>query len=113
MKTPFISATEFKSHFLALLDEVKEQGGTITVKRGKPVATVGPVKREEWKSPAGALKGKFKIIGDIINFVWDGISITKPSWSVRLPPGTCVGVDAHSGRGRLDFAFPPGSPAVP
>ena len=74
MKTRFVSATEFKSHCLALLDEVNEQGGTITVtKRGKPVATVGPVKKEKWQSPENALAGKFKIVGDIINFDmgWD------------------------------------------
>jgi prevent-host-death family protein len=74
MKTRFVSATEFKAHCLALLDEVNEQGGTITVtKRGKPVATVGPAKREKWKSPAGIFAGKMKIVGDIINFDmgWD------------------------------------------
>ncbi len=76
MKTRFVSATEFKAHCLALLDEVNEQGGTITVtKRGKPVATVGPVKQEKWKSPANALADKIKITGDIVNFdmadLWD------------------------------------------
>lgn len=76
MKTRFVSATEFKTHCLALLDEVNEQGGTITVtKRGKPVATVGPVKTVPRRSPKGILEGKLKIIGDIDNFdtadLWD------------------------------------------
>jgi prevent-host-death family protein len=76
MKTRFVSATEFKAHCLALLDEVNEQGGSITVtKRGRPVATVGPARRERWKSPAGVLAGKMKIVGDIVNFdtadMWD------------------------------------------
>ena len=76
MKTRLVSATEFKAHCLALLDEMNEQGGTITVtKRGRPVATVGPPKRDKWKSPAGILAGKMKIVGDIVNFdmadLWD------------------------------------------
>lgn len=86
MKTRFVSATEFKAHCLALLDEVNEQGGTITVtKRGRPVATVGPAKREKWDSPAGILAGKAKIVGDIINFDmgWD---IARESELVNGPP---------------------------
>lgn len=76
MKTRFVSATEFKAHCLALLDEVNEQGGTITVtKRGRPVATVGPAKNVSWRSPKGILEGKLKIVGDIDNFdmadLWD------------------------------------------
>lgn len=69
-----VSATEFKAHCLALLDEVHEGGGTITVtKRGKPVATVGPAAKGKWKSPAGILAGKVKIAGDLVNtnLVWD------------------------------------------
>ena len=72
MKTRYVSATEFKAHCLALLDEVREQRSSITItKRGKPVATVGPVKQEKWKSPAGILAGKMKIVGDIVNFHMD------------------------------------------
>ena len=62
MKTRVIGATEFKAKCLALLDEVEEQGGTITVtKRGRPVATISPAKKPAWKSPAGILAGKLKI----------------------------------------------------
>ena len=78
MKHRLISATEFKANCLALLDEVEDQGGSITVtKRGRPVATVVPVKKQPWKSPKGILQGKVKIIGDIVNFdtadLWDAI----------------------------------------
>jgi prevent-host-death family protein len=62
-----ISVTEFKAKCLALLAEVAESGGTITVtKRGQPLATVGPAKRRRWKSPEGALEGKFEIDDDLL-----------------------------------------------
>ncbi len=69
MKNRLVSATEFKAKCLALLDEVDEQGGTITVtKRGRPVATLGPARRKKaWRSPEGVLAGKVKIVGDIVN----------------------------------------------
>jgi prevent-host-death family protein len=67
MKTRVIGATEFKAKCLALLDEIDEQGGTITVtKRGRPVATVTRAPKK-WKSPMGILTGKVKILGDIVN----------------------------------------------
>jgi len=72
MKNRLVSATEFKAKCLALLDEVGEQGGTITVtKRGRPVATVAAAKRKPWKSTKGILAGKVKIVGDIVNFHMD------------------------------------------
>jgi len=68
MKTRVIAATEFKAKCLALLDEIDEQGGTITVtKRGRPVATIQPARKRAWKSPAGSLAGKVKITGDIVD----------------------------------------------
>ena len=78
MKTRVIGATEFKAKCLALLDEIEEEGGTITVtKRGRPVATISPAKKTKWKSPAGILEGKVKIVGDIVNFetteLWDAL----------------------------------------
>ena len=78
MKHRVIAATEFKAKCLALLDEVEEQGGTITVtKRGRPVATISPAKKLRFRSPAGILAGKVKITGDIVNFettdLWDAL----------------------------------------
>jgi prevent-host-death family protein len=78
MKNRVIGATEFKAKCLALLDEVEEQGGTITVtKRGRPVATVSAAKKPAFKSSAGILAGKIKITGDIVNFdtseLWDAL----------------------------------------
>ena len=76
MKNRTVGATEFKAHCLAMLDEVFETGKSVTVtKRGRPVATVEPVRAAKWKSPAGALAGKVKIVGDIDQFdmadLWD------------------------------------------
>ena len=74
MKQRVVSATEFKAKCLALLDEIDQHGGTITVtKRGRPVASVGPAKKQVWKSPKGVLEGKIEILGDIVNtdFEWD------------------------------------------
>ena len=78
MKTRLIGATEFKAKCLALLDEIDEEGGTIIVtKRGRPVATIGPAKKQVWKSPKGILAGKVKITGDIVNVntsaLWDAL----------------------------------------
>ena len=78
MKTLIIGATEFKAKCLALLDEIEDQGGTITVtKRGRPVATISPVKKQTWKSPKGILAGKVQITGDIVNVdtseFWDAL----------------------------------------
>jgi antitoxin (DNA-binding transcriptional repressor) of toxin-antitoxin stability system len=64
-----------------LLDEIAEEGGTVTVtKRGRPVATVGPVKRRPFKSSAGILAGKVKILGDIVN------ADTSDLWEVVTNP---------------------------
>ena len=77
-----VSATEFKAKCLALLDEIDERGGTITVtKRGRPVATVKPAPKKRWKSSEGILAGKVKIIGDIVNAdfsdIWEVVRETR------------------------------------
>lgn len=55
MKHRIVNVTEFKAKCLALLDDVGERGGTITItKRGRPLARVGPPGRPAWKSPEGA-----------------------------------------------------------
>ena len=59
MNSRVVSATEFKAKCLALLDEIGHNGGTITVtKRGRPMATVGPVRKPTWPSTEGLWKGK-------------------------------------------------------
>ena len=66
MKSRVVSVTEFKAKCLALLDEVGERGGTITItKRGRPLATVGPARQTVWKSPEGKWAGKVSIHEDL------------------------------------------------
>jgi len=66
MKHQIVSATEFKAKCLGLMEQIAEEGGTVTVtKRGRPMVTMGPVKRKPFKSTEGALIGKVKIVGDL------------------------------------------------
>ncbi len=68
-----VSATEFKAKCLSLLDDIEQKGTAITVtRRGRPVAVVGPVSKEAWRSPRDSWAGKAKIVGDIIHGL-DGI----------------------------------------
>jgi prevent-host-death family protein len=61
MKRRMIGVTEFKAKCLAILDEVGEGGGVITItKRGRPLATVGPARKPVWKSPEGSWAGKIE-----------------------------------------------------
>jgi len=69
MKSRTVSTTEFKAKCLALVDEIEQHGGTITItRRGHPVAMIGPPKRKAWKSPMGSWAGKVEEVGDIVNF---------------------------------------------
>lgn len=55
-----ITATEFKSKCLALLDEVNQTGDTLTItKRGVQVATVEPPPKNGFPSSEGILAGMF------------------------------------------------------
>jgi prevent-host-death family protein len=67
MQGKVVSATEFKARCLALLDEIEERGGPITItRRGRPVAVLGPVKKKAWKSPKDLFAGRVEIVGDIV-----------------------------------------------
>ena len=68
LKTRVVNATEFKAKCSAYLDEVEQHGGPITIlRRGRPVAVLGPVKKSAWKSPKDSWAGKLEIVGDIVN----------------------------------------------
>ena len=67
MNSRVVGVTEFKAKCLALLDEIDHQGGTITVtKRGRPMATVGPVLKPRKPSLEGLWKGKVHIPDEIL-----------------------------------------------
>jgi prevent-host-death family protein len=72
VKTKVVSATEFKAKCLAILDEVDDKGGTVTItKRGRPVAVLGPAKKPRRKSLLGAWVGKVQLPEN-----WESIDFT-------------------------------------
>ena len=80
MSSRVVNATQFKATCLALLDEVEQRGGSITVtKRGRPVAVLGPVKRKGWKSPKNSWAGKVEIVGDIVGDMADMWDVVRES----------------------------------
>jgi prevent-host-death family protein len=63
-----IKASDFKAKCLALMDEVARTGENfIITKNGKPVAELGPHKRNAKKNPFGLLKDELTITGDIVS----------------------------------------------
>ena len=64
-----ISISEFKAKCLALLEQVRRTRKPLRITRhGKPVAEVNPPSREFSRADmAGSLKGKTRILGDIIS----------------------------------------------
>jgi prevent-host-death family protein len=62
-----VPAGEFKSRCLALMDEVRDQGGEyIITKRGVPVARLVPV-RIEPRRLRGSMTGTVRVLGDIVS----------------------------------------------
>jgi prevent-host-death family protein len=61
-----INASEFKAKCLAILDRVARTGERITIlKRGRPVAQLGPALGAGERYPQDALHGSVRILGDI------------------------------------------------
>ena len=62
-----IAAGAFKTHCLAILDEVQAKRETVVItKRGKPVAKLSPVGKQA-DDIFGFMKGKIAILGDIVS----------------------------------------------
>jgi prevent-host-death family protein len=62
-----IAVTEFKSHCLALLEDVARTGEPLVVtKRGKPLARVVPSGGGATLYPQSSLAGTVEIVGDIL-----------------------------------------------
>lgn len=67
MKRRTVTVTEFKAKCLALLDGVAKRGDTLTItRRGRPLASVKPVRRAPWKSLEGILEGKITVDDDAL-----------------------------------------------
>jgi prevent-host-death family protein len=68
MKSRVVNATEFKAKCSGFLDDIERHGEPITIlRRGRPVAVLGPAKKTVWKSPRDMFAGKMEIVGDIVN----------------------------------------------
>jgi prevent-host-death family protein len=60
-------AGAFKTHCLSVIDEVHECHEEVVItKRGKPMARLVPVQPENPDSIFGFMKGKIRILGDIV-----------------------------------------------
>jgi prevent-host-death family protein len=63
-----VAISEFKAKCLALLDEVQKTKQPIRItRRGCPIAEVGPPSPTNNRDWIGSMKGKSKILGDIIS----------------------------------------------
>jgi antitoxin (DNA-binding transcriptional repressor) of toxin-antitoxin stability system len=74
-KTKTISASEFKAKCLQIIDELGPEGIVIE-KRGKPIAKVIPIGKEDDSSVIGSMKGLITISGDTFSTgtKWDAES---------------------------------------
>jgi prevent-host-death family protein len=64
-----IPAAQFKSQCLALIEQVAQSGRPVVVtKHGKPIVQITPVEPDE-DEIFGFLKGKGRIVGDIMNSI--------------------------------------------
>jgi len=66
VKRKTISATEFKSKCLKLLDELGPEGIVVT-KRGQPVARVTPIGSVDNSRLVGSMKGHVTVKGNILS----------------------------------------------
>ena len=63
---PF-NASDFKARCLAILDRVSATGERVIIlKRGRPVAELGPASHARAEYPQLELKGTVKVVGDIV-----------------------------------------------
>ena len=62
-----INASDFKARCLAILDRVQATGERVVIlKRGQPVAELGPASRTHTEYPQLELKGTVIVAGDIV-----------------------------------------------
>ena len=71
-----LNATDFKARCLAILDRVAQTGERVVIlKRGQPVAELGPASRTRDTYPQLALKGTVTVVGDIV-----GPAVPEEHW---------------------------------
>ena len=66
-----------------MFDDIDRKVGTITItKRGKPIATVGPVRKRPQRSSEGILKGKLHISDELLEELLN-VGLSDPNDGVR------------------------------
>ena len=71
-----INASDFKARCLGILDRVAATGERVVIlKRGRPVAELGPASRTDATYPQMALKGTATVLGDIV-----GPAVSEDHW---------------------------------
>ena len=71
-----LNATDFKARCLAILDRVAETGERVVIlKRGQPVAELGPANQTRDTYPQMTLKGTVTVVGDIV-----GPAVPEDHW---------------------------------
>ena len=71
-----INASDFKARCLAILDRVSATGERIVIlKRGRPVAELGPANRVAEFYPQLELQGRVTVVGDIV-----GPAVPEGDW---------------------------------
>ena len=71
-----INASDFKARCLAVLDRVHATGERLVIlKRGQPVAELGPVTRDGAEYPQFELRGTVTVCGDIV-----GPAVPEDHW---------------------------------
>ena len=62
-----INASDFKARCLSILDRVRATGERVVIlKRGQPVAELGPATQSLARYPQLELKGTVTVVGDIV-----------------------------------------------
>lgn len=71
-----MNASDFKTRCLAILDRVQATGESIVIlKRGRPVAELGPARTAKNEYPQSKLRGTVTFVGDVI-----GPALPEEAW---------------------------------
>ena len=85
-----ISAAEFKTNCLKIMDEVEKSHDPVTItKRGRPVAKLVPVERPGTKRKPlfGYMAGEATLLGDVVNMpktIWEADARTEPKLKIKV-----------------------------
>ena len=76
-----INASDFKARCLAILDHVSATGERVVIlKRGRPVAELGPVRSVAVRYPQAGLERSVTVVGDIVE-----PALAAEEWEAATP----------------------------